>query len=336
MSFELSICIPTLNRAAFIEETLDSIVPQINEHVEIVIVDGGSKDKTVEIVRRYQKRFPQIRFFNSPAGSSGPSNSGFDRDCNWAVELAQGKYCWLMTDDDLLLPGSIQEVLRVIGRGYALVIASVEIRNIDLTKVLTARRPNLTNDRQFSCAEWQDFAELTARHLTFVGAVVVDRQLWLRRDRAKYFGTGFVHLGVIFDKPVETDSFVICTPLVSIRMGNAQWTSRAFQIWMFGWPKLMWSFDSITEEVKAKITPKEPWNNLRTLAIERAFGSYSQQEYQLYLKGRFEGRVRQLLALLIAVTPRVLFVIVAYLYAWSRPSRNEMMLFELKQSLMKK
>lgn len=336
MSFELSICIPTLNRASFIGETLDSIVSQIDEKVEVVIVDGGSKDGTKEIVEGYQARFPQIRFFLSPLSTSGPSNSGFDKDCNLAVELAQGKYCWLMTDDDLLLPGAIQAVLQATRQAYALIIVSVEIRNVDLTKTLTARRPKMDTDQSFPPEGWQDFAALTARHLTFVGAVIIDRQLWLSRDRTQYFGTGFVHLGVIFDQPVERNNLVIAKPLVAIRLGNAQWTSRAFQIWMFGWPKLMWSFGSISREVKEQITPHEPWNNLKTLAVERAFGAYSVKEYQMFLKGKFSSRSRQLMARLIASTPRWFFVVAAYLYARAKPSKHEMMLFELKQSLIQK
>ena len=336
MNFELSICIPTLNRAAFIGETLDSIVSQITDAVEVVIVDGGSKDNTEEIVRGYQEKFPQIRFIHSPGKTSGPSNSGFDMDCNLAVERAVGKYCWLMTDDDLLLAGAIQEVLQNIAHGYGLIIVSVEIRNLDLSKILTARRPELAGDKSFSAAQWQEFAALTARHLTFVGAVVIDRQLWMSRDRAKFYGTGFVHLGVIFDQQVEQDTLVISKPLVTIRLGNAQWTSRSFQIWMFGWPQLMWSFTGISKDVKARITPQEPWNNLRTLAVERAFGGYSMREYQLFLKARFKRPLRQFAAFLIALAPRRLFVMAAYMYAWSRPSGSEMMLFELKQSLIQK
>lgn len=332
MNFDLSICIPTLNRATFIGETLDSIVSQIDARTEIVIVDGGSRDGTKKIVESYQARFPQIRYCLSPLSTAGPSNSGFDKDCNLAVELSQGRYCWLMTDDDLLLPGAVQEVLEAIKLAYSLIIVSVEIKNVDLTRTFTARRPDLEANRSFAPQEWQSFAELTARHLTFVGALIINRQLWLSRDRTKYFGTGFVHLGVIFDQPVVGNSLLIAKPLVTIRLGNAQWTSRAFQIWMFGWPKLMWSFENISRDVRQKITPEKPWDNLKTLAVERAFGAYSTNEYQLFLRDKFDNRFRQYLALLIALTPRLLFVVAAYLYAKTQPSRQEMMLFELKQS----
>ena len=336
MNFDLSICIATLNRATFIGETLDSIVSQIDERTELVIVDGGSKDGTRGIVESYQARFPQIRYCLSPFSTAGPSNSGFDKDCNLAVELSQGRYCWLMTDDDLLLPGALQEVLEAINLTYALIIVSVEIKNVDLASTFTTRRPDLEADRIFASQDWQSFVELTAKHLTFVGALVIKRQLWLSRDRAKYFGTGFVHLGVIFDRPVEGSNLVIAKPLVTIRLGNAQWTSRAFQIWMFGWPKLMWSFENISREVRQKITSAKPWDNLKTLAVQRAFGAYSLNEYQLFLRDNFDNRFRQYIALLIALTPRFLFVVAAYLYAITQASNKKMMLFELRQSWIQK
>ena len=56
MQPRLSICIATLNRGAFIGETLDTIVPQLRDDVELVIVDGASKDNTGEVVGRYVAR----------------------------------------------------------------------------------------------------------------------------------------------------------------------------------------------------------------------------------------------------------------------------------------
>ena len=58
----LSICIATLNRGAFIGETLESIVSQAANEVEIVVVDGASTDNTEDIVRSYAARFPRLRY----------------------------------------------------------------------------------------------------------------------------------------------------------------------------------------------------------------------------------------------------------------------------------
>jgi len=46
----LSICIPTYNFGRFIGETLDSILPQATEDVEVTVVDGASTDNTADIV----------------------------------------------------------------------------------------------------------------------------------------------------------------------------------------------------------------------------------------------------------------------------------------------
>ena len=174
MSVELSICIPTLNRAAFIGETLDSIVSQLEPGVEVVIVDGGSTDGTERVVAPYAVRFPQIRYVRKGEGAKA-SNAGFDRDCSHAVELAGGTHCWLMTDDDVLNPGAVARVLAAVRAGHDLAIVSCEVRDFHLQAQLLRARPDLPSDRAFGPDEWDAFFRLVIAHVTFVGAVVVRR-----------------------------------------------------------------------------------------------------------------------------------------------------------------
>ncbi|MDZ4073463.1 MAG: glycosyltransferase family 2 protein [Hylemonella sp.] len=332
MTYKLSICIPTLNRAEYIGETLDSIVSQLTDEVEVVIVDGGSTDGTEGIVSNYQRRYPQIRYVRKDPNDVGPSNRGFDMDCHRTVELAQGNYCWLMTDDDLLVPGAIQRVMRELVSGYALVVVAVEIRDKTLTRVLNPRRPDLESDLRFDRSSWETFVSTVGSHLTFVGAVIVEREFWLERVQEKYLGTGFVHVGVIFDKPIEADLLVVAQPQVILRLGNAQWSSRTFQIWMFGWPDLVWSFSGISDEAKEKITARNPWSSLGILLLQRALGTYSIREYQTLLRQRFTSRARRVAAWMIAMLPRFLLFPLAWAYAMTRPAERAMRLFELRQS----
>ena len=53
----ISIIIPTLNSAKFLKECLDSVKKQTYKNIEVLIIDGGSKDSTVEIIKSYC--FPQ-------------------------------------------------------------------------------------------------------------------------------------------------------------------------------------------------------------------------------------------------------------------------------------
>src|SRR4051794_4708620 len=112
----LSICIATRNRAALIGATLESIVTQCTGEVEVVILDGASTDNTEQVVRLYQMRFPCVRYFRQD------TNLGIDRDFASAVDLAEGEYCWLFSDDDVLKPGAVRIVLDALQGNYPLVI----------------------------------------------------------------------------------------------------------------------------------------------------------------------------------------------------------------------
>jgi abequosyltransferase len=50
-SLLLSICIATYNRGGYIGETLDTIIPQLDNDVELLVVDGASTDNTKDVVR---------------------------------------------------------------------------------------------------------------------------------------------------------------------------------------------------------------------------------------------------------------------------------------------
>lgn len=316
MSVELSICIPTLNRARFIGETLDSIVAQLDPGVEVVIVDGGSTDGSDRIVESYVARSPQIRYVRMGEGAEA-SNAGFDRDCSHAVELASGTHCWLMTDDDVLKPGAILRVLQAVRAGHDLAIVSCEVRDLQLQKQLLRARPDFASDRVFTPRDWDEFFRLVIAHVTFVGAVVVRRSLWIERQPEDYFGTGFVHVGVLFRRPIPGTSIVLADPLVVIRNGNGQWNARAFDIFMRRWPQLVWSFEGLSNGAKRVATPREPWRMLSVLLLQRAYGRYSMREYET-LRDRICPAWKRAIAGVIARLPLSLLYWPARIYGHFR------------------
>ena len=125
----LSICIPTYNFGRFIEQTLDSILPYINSEVEVVVLDGGSKDNTENIIFDKQVDYPQLRY--CPKKFRG----GIDRDIEEVVSLAQGDYCWLFSADDIMLPGSVGIVLETIKSNVDVYLCEHVLCDLDMKKI---------------------------------------------------------------------------------------------------------------------------------------------------------------------------------------------------------
>lgn len=322
MLTKLSICIATFKRGEFIGETLDSILSQIEQGVEIVVVDGASPDNTSEVMAKYVAAHPQIRYFRES------ENSGVDADFDKAVGYAIGEFCWLMTDDDLLCPGAVAKVLSSLGGQEDLLIVNAEVRSVDLSELFERRRLVFDVDKVYCLADREAFFVETAAYLSFIGCVVIRRTFWLARDRSSYFGSLFIHVGVIFQSPPVVNVRVIAEPQIIIRYGNAMWTSRSFEVWMFKWPGLIWSFPDFSEAAKRKICRREPWRSAKALFHNRALGAYSSAVFKKFWQDDV-GKIERLVAYLISVFPASLANLVMVTYFARSPNSARMALDDL-------
>lgn len=306
----LSICIATLNRAAFIGETLESIISQATGEMEIVVVDGASTDGTEEVVRGFETRCSRLRYVRLE------KKGGVDQDYCKAVELARGEYCWLFTDDDLLKPGAVAAVFGAIRENYSLIMVNAEVRTADLGVLLKGSMINLAQNQTYQ-PNAEDQHRLLAgagTYLSFIGGVVMKREVWNQRDKEKYYGSLFVHVGVIFQSPLPGDTLVMVFPWIVIRYGNALWTSRSFEIWMFKWPGLVWSFPDFPHWAKQQVEDREPWRSWQRLLMARAMGHYSLQEYTRWLEPLPQSMLRKILCRTIAAAPVAPLNLLARLY----------------------
>lgn len=310
----LSICIATRNRCGLLLETLDSVRHQVDDTVEIIVVDGASTDGTPQALARLAPAFPQLRYFREK------SNGGIDRDYDKAVTYASGDYCWLMSDDDLFLPGSVSRVLGAADSQPSLIVVDAQVRDASQCEVLLERRLEIAHDRIYAAGQMEELFLATARQLSFIGSCVVKRALWIERDRDAYFGSFFVHIGVVFQAALPQGAVVLRRPCLSIRYGNASWTSRSFEIWMLHWPGIVWSLPTITDAAKGLVVAKAPHESVRELVLLRSKGSYSWTEYVRWISPSQSAKGRKLIAAGIAIVPGVILnlLAVAYVLAFSR------------------
>ena len=172
----LSFCIPTLNRAEVLRSSLDSIIRQAGETVEIVIVEGGSTDNTLTVIEEARAKFPRITLH--------PSNTrnGVDRDILQSVAAARGEFCWLFSDDDILEDGALARVLTILDRHPDIAGASLIYQGYDATMhYAIATVPAVAGGCMDSSRLFRDRSacfSMLGIHLGFISCQVVRRSLW--------------------------------------------------------------------------------------------------------------------------------------------------------------
>ena len=100
----VSVVIPTYNQKDFVRETIDSVLVQDYENIEIIITDDGSKDGTVEIIREYATRYP-----DRVVPVLSERNTGIAANLNRGLAKVSGEYVAWLGGDDLMLSGKIRK-----------------------------------------------------------------------------------------------------------------------------------------------------------------------------------------------------------------------------------
>ncbi len=98
----VSIVTPSFNKGSFIEETILSIRNQAYPHIEHIVMDGGSKDGTLDILRKYEDRLTWIS--EPDKGQSDAINKGW--------RLAKGEIIAYLNADDTYTPGAVEAAVR--------------------------------------------------------------------------------------------------------------------------------------------------------------------------------------------------------------------------------
>lgn len=119
----VSVCMATYNGAAYVAEQVRSIVEQLEGADEMIVVDDGSKDATVDIVRGF--RDPRIRVVVDGV-NRGPVGA-FGR----ALSLAQGEYVFMSDQDDVWLQGRLAAYLAAFDANPGATVVSANTVFID-------------------------------------------------------------------------------------------------------------------------------------------------------------------------------------------------------------
>ncbi len=131
---KISIVTPSYNQGQYLEETIQSILSQNYPNLEYIIIDGGSTDNSIDIIKKYES---QLTYWISEP-DKGQANA-----INKGLEKCTGEIFNWVNSDDLLAPGSLSKVAEAFQKNIDVFGGAVEDFGIEIPKKITYNQ-NLT------------------------------------------------------------------------------------------------------------------------------------------------------------------------------------------------
>ena len=219
---KLSICIPSYNRADLLNDTLDCISSQLRPEVEIFVSDNASTDNTSEMLRSWEQKLPNFRWHRLP------ENVGYDRNFINLINGATGDYCWILSSDDLVEPGTIDAILSGLSSHSSLSGVTLNGKgfsrdmNVQIQETTFSNHKNLNRDTLFEDGELA-YSEI-GEYFGFVSAQVINRELALKviKDDLIYdYLNLYIHVYVIGRiLQIAPRWLYLDQPLIQWRSGN--------------------------------------------------------------------------------------------------------------------
>ena len=105
----LSIIVPVYNAEHFLTRCLESIVPEMHDGYELILVDDGSTDASGTLCDEFAQRYPQLDIIVKHQPNSGPGAAR-----NKGIEIAKGEYITFMDADDHIEKQTLTENMEIL------------------------------------------------------------------------------------------------------------------------------------------------------------------------------------------------------------------------------
>lgn len=209
----LTIGIPTYNRASKLKNLLTVVNSQIskisNPKIELIISNNNSKDRTKEIIEKFNfSDKVLIKVLNQK------KNIGPDANVDALFKSSSGLYTWILADDDELMDGSIKEIYNVTdsNENYKFIFINYLISNGNKKVNSNYTSYNNKEVESINLLEIIDYAN------SFMSSCVFKTSEWNKTEIEPYLNTFWLHLFVSREILNEGKSFIIGKPLLTQNM----------------------------------------------------------------------------------------------------------------------
>lgn len=153
----VSVLIPAYNHEKYVQETIQSVIEQTYENIELIIIDDGSKDNTWQKIQEMkevcEKRFTRIHFETK-------KNEGICTTLNKLLSLANGEYVGIIASDDKYKPMLIEKELDFLSKNPDYVLCTCDDEIMDTNSQICYWDKKRNNVYNISEAVYKTFGEL--------------------------------------------------------------------------------------------------------------------------------------------------------------------------------
>jgi len=219
----ISICIPTYNNAAYLKESLCSLVPQVKPYdIPIYVSDNASTDDTIKILSSFRHLYSHIYF------RSNSENLGVDQNIINAVKMASSRYVWPMGARRKFATNCVKRVYSIISKNNP----DLLLLPMDPPTRLP-KRAMLVKNRRYKSAR-EVFLEHTVP-ASALGYGILPLKAFSQEILQNYHGKYWIILTVIFEHLASLNSVDVVFsgwPSISApERSSPTWVPNWFQVW---------------------------------------------------------------------------------------------------------
>lgn len=181
----VSVITPAYNSERFIAETINSVISQTYQNWELIIVDDGSTDNTVNVVKSFQEKDARIKLFENKTNKG----SAFSR--NLALRNAKGRWIAFLDSDDLWHPSKLEKQIEFMSKNdlhfsytnYCEINENSEETGISITGPKTINKNKMLAYCWPGCLTVMYDAEFTGTMQTYDIKINEEYALWINVAR---------------------------------------------------------------------------------------------------------------------------------------------------------
>ena len=201
--YQLSICIPTYNRAFYLEKCLISInkefkrLGNLKKSVEVLIFDNDSSDNTSHVIDKYKKNFTNFQY------KKNKSNIGSDKNFVQCFNSASGHYILILCDDDQLLSGSLNFILKTTKK-YNNTIGILYLKSFSYNNKEFKPLLNIGTYKRYNSKKFLNKLNIK---LTFASSLVLKNSGSICSD--KFIGSNLIHYNYAISTLVKENLHIL-------------------------------------------------------------------------------------------------------------------------------